>query len=101
MLTGYSGGKPMLLPEKQFRGFEPPPKTLPAASVTTVSGSGGEGGKPASCRRNRRQNDEIALVGTLAARTARYLEWDSSKLAVTNVRTNWLVNPPYRPGWSL
>jgi len=28
MLTGYYGGKARLLPEKTFRDFQPPPKTL-------------------------------------------------------------------------
>jgi hypothetical protein len=45
---------------------------------------------------------EVALLGTLAARTARYLEWDSSTLTITNdPEANRLVNPPYREGWSL
>jgi hypothetical protein len=45
---------------------------------------------------------EVALLGTLAARTARYLEWDSANLRVTNdADANRLINPPYRQGWTL
>jgi hypothetical protein len=45
---------------------------------------------------------EVALLGTLAARTAQYLEWDSANLRVTNdADANRLINPPYRQGWTL
>jgi hypothetical protein len=45
---------------------------------------------------------EIALLGTLAARSARYLEWDPLNGQITNdAEANSWVNPPYRQGWSL
>jgi hypothetical protein len=45
---------------------------------------------------------EVALLGTLAARTARLLEWDSKNLSITNdPEANRLVNPAYRTGWTL
>jgi hypothetical protein len=45
---------------------------------------------------------EIALLGTIAARTARPLEYDSGRPAITNdEEANFLLNPPYRKGWSL
>jgi hypothetical protein len=45
---------------------------------------------------------ETALLGTLAARTAQLLEWDTTNLRITNqAQANQYVNPPYRTGWSL
>lgn len=104
LLAGYSGGANRLLPEKQFRDFTAPPKTL----RRTVGHYkewilAAKGGPAASCNfAIGGQLTEVALVGTLAARTARYLEWNSAGLRITNdAPANALVNPPYRDGWTL
>jgi predicted dehydrogenase len=104
LLSGYYGGKNRLLPEKQFSGFQPPAKTLPrtighykewvqackTGSPTNVNFDFGS------------RMTEIALLGTIAARTARPLEYDSERPAITNDdEANSLLNPPYRTGWSL
>lgn len=45
---------------------------------------------------------EVAQLGTLAARSARVLEWDHGQSRITNdSEANGWVNPPYRKGWSL
>ena len=104
MMTGYSGGKAMLLPEAKFRDFQAPPKTL-----TRTIGHYKEwvqackGGKPASCNFDfASRMTEIAQLGTIAARAARLLEWDAERMTITNdPEANGWVNPPYRTGWSL
>jgi hypothetical protein len=104
LMTGYSGGKPLLLPENQFRDFQPPPKTLPRSIGHYREWiQACKGGKPANCNFELGSRmTEVALLGTLAARTARYLEWDSRNLAITNdPEANRFVNPPYREGWKL
>jgi predicted dehydrogenase len=104
LLTGFSGGKELLLPEKEFRDFVRPPKTLPRSIGHYREWLlAAKGGKPAACNFELGTRlTEIALLGTLAARTARYLEWDSERLTITNDReANLLVNPPYRAGWTL
>ncbi len=104
LLSDYSGGKNQLLPEKAFRDFVPPPKTLPRSSGHYREWiQAAKGGTPANCNFELgSQLTEVALLGTLAARTARYLEWDSRNLKVTNDPVaNELVNPPYRNGWVL
>jgi hypothetical protein len=104
MMTAYSGGKVRLLPEKQFRDFQPPSKTLPrSAGHYREWIQAAKGGKPANCNFELGSRmTEVALLGTLAARTARYLEWDSANLRITNdADANALVNPPYRKGWAL
>ena len=40
LMSGYYGGKNQLLPEKQFSGFQPPPKTL-AANHRSLQRMGG------------------------------------------------------------
>jgi predicted dehydrogenase len=104
MLTGYSGGKPLLLPQGRFRDFQPPPKTLPRSIGHYREWiRAAKGGPPATCNFEvGSRMTEVALLGTLAARTARYLEWDSPNLKITNdADAARLVNPPYRVGWSL
>jgi predicted dehydrogenase len=104
MLTGYSGGKVRLLPEKNFRDFQSPPKTL-----TRTIGHYKEwveackGGRPANCNFDfGSRMTEVAQLGTIAARAARLLEWDPDRMTVTNdTEANGWVNPPYRKGWSL
>jgi hypothetical protein len=45
---------------------------------------------------------EMALLGTLALRTRRPLEWNEKQMRITNSEeANDLVDPPYRTGWSL
>ena len=104
MLTAYSGGKVRLLPEKQFKDFAPPPKTLPRSIGHYREWiQACKGGPPANCNWEfGRPHGRDRLLGTLAARTARLLEWDSANLRITNDKeADRLVNPPRRDGWAL
>jgi hypothetical protein len=43
---------------------------------------------------------ETVLLGNVAIRTGRRIEWDSKKLRVTNLpEANRLIRTEYRPGW--
>src|SRR5439155_10003734 len=45
---------------------------------------------------------ETILLGNVASRLGKKLEWDGPNLKVTNVpEAAALINPPYRNGWSL
>jgi hypothetical protein len=104
LLSAYSGGKNRLLPKDRYRDFTPPAKTLPRSTGHYREWiQAAKGGKPANCNFELGSRlTEVALLGTLAARTARYLEWDSPNLRITNdSAANELVNPPYRQGWVL
>lgn len=104
LMTQYSGGKPLLLPEGAFRDFQPPPKTLPRTIGHYKEWiQACKTGKPASCNFDfGSRMTEIALLGTLTARTEKVLEWDAERMRITNdVEANALVSPPYRAGWSL
>jgi hypothetical protein len=45
---------------------------------------------------------EVALLGTIALRTGRVLQWDSRAMRITNSsQAHAHIDPPYRAGWSL
>jgi hypothetical protein len=113
LMTGFSGGNflsqrglpgGLLLPEEQFRDAQQPPKTL-----RRVEDHYGEWTR--ACKTGARtvcplefgcEMTELALLGSLALRTGRFLEWDSAARRVTNdEEADSLVDPPYRAGWTL
>lgn len=114
LIAGYSGGNPfgrsrgieggLLLPEKKFRDFQQPAKTM-----YRCNDHYGEWIK--ACKTGARtvcpiefgcEMTEMALLGTLALRTRRILEWDAEAMRVTNHDdANKFVDPPYRDGWTL
>jgi Oxidoreductase family, NAD-binding Rossmann fold/Oxidoreductase family, C-terminal alpha/beta domain len=104
LLSGYYGGKNLLLPENKFRGFEPPPKAL-----TRTIGHYREWveafkkGTPTHCNFDiGSRMTEIALLGKLATRCARPLEFDAKTPAISNdPEANSWISPAYRSGWEL
>jgi predicted dehydrogenase len=115
LMTGYGGGNPfgrrdrgleggLLLPEKKFRDFEQPAKAMQRCEShytewTRVCKTGGKTVCPVEfgC-----EMTELALLGTLALRTRRVLEWNAKEMRITNSKeANDLVDPPYRTGWTL
>jgi hypothetical protein len=104
MISGYYGGKNVLLPESNFRDFQPPPKTL-SRTVGHYKEwlEACKNGTPTNCNFDiGSRMTEIALLGKMAARSARPLEFDASSPAITNdAEANSWINPPYRRGWEL
>lgn len=48
------------------------------------------------------QMTELSLLGTLAQRTGKVLEWDTQAMRVTNEKEpNQFIDPAYRAGWKL
>jgi hypothetical protein len=113
LMTGYSGGRflgrrghrgGLLLPEEKFRDWPEPVPTLPR--VTDHYGQWTQ-----ACKTGARtacplefgcEMTETALLGTLALRVGRLIEWDAPAMRVTNDdEADELVNPPYRKGWTL
>ena len=102
MLTSYSGGNVHLLPETKFKDHQPPPKTLSRSTGHYSEWVAAcKGGKPANCNfQFGGKMSEIAQLGTLAARTARLLEWDAKNMRITNdAEADALLRPSYRRGW--
>jgi predicted dehydrogenase len=104
--AGEYGGKPRLLPDEKMKDF-----TIPTPSVPRVSGGnhyrnwieackGGE----AACSNFDYSGPftELVLLGCVALRTGRKLEWDSKQFKVTNdPEANALITKSYRKGWEL
>jgi hypothetical protein len=104
LLTAYSGGRNHLLPEERFRSWTPPAKTLPRTIGHYREWiNAAKTGKPTTCDFSfGARLAETALLGTLAARVARYLQFDAVRASITNdPAANALVHPPYREGWHL
>jgi hypothetical protein len=115
LIAGYSGGNPfggkrrglaggLLLGEDRFGDFE-----QPAGTMRRCSDHYGEwiracktGGRTVCPIEMGCEMTEMALLGALALRTRRVLEWDWQAMRVTNdEKANSLIDPPYRAGWSL
>jgi predicted dehydrogenase len=102
LLVSYP--KRMLWPEKKFADYTPPEPSIPpsighhqewiAACKT---------GSPTTCHFGYSSRiTETVLLGNVAYRTGKKLEWDAGNLQVTNISAaNDLLRRDYRPGWTL
>ena len=115
LITSYGGGYPfgprghklsggLLLPEEKFKDFVQPPPALRRVEDhykewTQACKTGAKTVCPIEfgC-----EMTEMALLGALALRTGRVLEWDAKAMKVANSdQADGLIDPPYRAGWSL
>ncbi len=93
-----------LLPEKEFEGFAPPKKSIPdsighhrewveACLKNDPAGT--------TCRFDYSGPlSETVLLGTVAYRVGKPLEWDAENLKVTNApEAEGLIRQEYREGW--
>ena len=116
LLTGYSGGNPfgnrcgitggLLLPEKTFKDFKQPPRTMPRCDYKvhyTEWVDACKTGKKTTCPIEFGcEMTEMGLLGALSLRARRLIQWDAAAMKVTNSNhANALVDPEYRDGWSL
>jgi len=102
LLSNYS--KHLLLPEKQFEGFIPPPPTIPdsighhkewiAACKT---------GSPTTCHFGYSGPlTEANHLGNVAFRAGKKIEWDAKNLRIPNApEAERFLARQYRPGWTL
>ncbi len=97
-------GRHQLLPEDTFAGFKPPERFI-ADSIghhrEWVEAC--KGGEPGRSNFNfAAPLTETVLLGVIAVRTRKRLEWDSKNLRITNEpEANRYVHKKYREGWSL
>jgi predicted dehydrogenase len=104
LLTGFSGGEHHLLPESRAKSFAPPAKTLPRSAGHYQEWlSACKGGPAASCEFTFGSLlTEVAILGTIAQRTQKSLDWDPRRMRFPNdPEASALLNPPYRKGWKL
>ena len=93
-----------LLPESDFVGFKPPTPSLPRSPghhQEWINGCKG-GPKPMSNFSYAGLLTETVLLGVVAIRAGKKIEWDGPNLKVTNIpEANNYVRREYRKGWSL
>jgi predicted dehydrogenase len=103
-----------LLPEKDFAGYQRPPKTLPRNSTQNGRGDTDfnqkaewvaaiRGGRPAMSNFNYAALlTETILLGNVAMRVGKKLEWDGPNMQVTNCpEAEKYIKPEFRHGWTL
>jgi predicted dehydrogenase len=103
LFSKFSGG-PMMVARDRKKRFTPPPKTLPRTiGHYREFVEAAKGGKPANCNFDfGGMLTEIVLVGTVAQRIGKVLEWDSANGRFTNSdAANELIQPAFREGWSI
>ena len=103
MLTGFTGG-PMALSKGRKEVFAEPAATIPRSTGHYEEWvEACKGGQPARCNFDFAWRvTEVALLGVIAQRTGRYLEWDADAGRFMNDEAaDPLIEPGYRSGWTL
>ena len=102
ILSDYT--KHQLLPEKQFVGFKAPAPTIPDSighhlEWIEACKTGGQ----TTCRFDYSGPlTETALLGNVAFRVGKKIEWDAKRLRATNApEADQYIHHQYRPGWKL
>jgi len=102
LLADY--GKWILLPEAEFKDFEPPKPWIPPSPGHHQEWIDAcKTGSPTLC--NFEYSGSLVehnLLGTVAFRVGKKLEWDPENLKARNCpEADQFIQPPYREGWSL
>jgi predicted dehydrogenase len=98
------GGKPRLLPPARQEDFKPPEPSLPRSRGHHRDWLDAcKGGKPAGSRfEYGARLTELVLLGVLALRTGRRIEWDAGGLKARGFpETDAIIRESYRKGWEV
>jgi predicted dehydrogenase len=105
ILCSFHGGHPQLIPESKMRNYKQPPKTLPRSPGNErewLDACKGSKVKPGGNFEFSGLVTETLLLGNVASRTGKKLNWDRSNLRVPNSEAaQKLVSPERRKGWEL
>ncbi|MHC4864719.1 MAG: Gfo/Idh/MocA family protein [Planctomycetota bacterium] len=104
LVCGCYGKSPRLIPESKMQTFERPPKTIPRVEGHREDWiQACKGGKPACSNFDYAGPlTEVVVLGNLAIRTRKKLDWDGPNMKCTNVpEANDYVRRQYRAGWTL
>lgn len=104
--AGEYGFKPRLLPDEKMQDFKAPAATLPRVEGGNHYRNWIEackGGEPACSNFDYSGPfTEMVLLGCIALRANRKIEWDAEQFKITNdAEANAMVSKAYRPGWEL
>jgi predicted dehydrogenase len=99
----WTGGDWTLLPEEKFRDFQRPPESVPRSPGHHAEWFAAcKGGPPAFCNFIDFASTitEVMLLGNLALRLGRKIEWDAAAMRVKNCpEADALITRQYRKGW--
>jgi predicted dehydrogenase len=108
LMTGPRPDSPRLLPDRDWEDFK---LNLPAKTIPRVKGGPfqewlraikQEGPPPGSNFDYAARLTEMSLVGVMAQRTNRDIEWDAAKMRVTNqTGLEAIIRQPARRGWDV
>jgi predicted dehydrogenase len=106
ILCGGWSGPPHLLPESKMKDFEPPPKTIPRSIGHHAEWIRAcKQGKPEDAKAGFAYSGpftEALLVGNLAVRLQKRIEWDSAAMKATNApEADALIRKTYRSGFGI
>ncbi len=104
LMCGCYGSNPQLIPEAKMKAYKQPPKTIPRSNGHHKDWINAcKGGKPASSNFDYAGPlTEMVLLGNLAIRTGKKLNWDGQNMRSANVpEANQYVHTQYREGWAL
>jgi predicted dehydrogenase len=97
-----SSNKYLMLPEKTFAGFVPPPATIPNSPGHYIEWiEACKGGKPSLANfEYAGWTTESNHLGNVAYRTGKKLHWNAEKMAATNAPdADRFIRREYRKGW--
>lgn len=98
-----TAGKHVLLPEKDFAGFVPPPQTIPNSPGHYVEWiEACKGGKPSLANFDYAGwTTESNHLGNVAYRVGKKLQWDATAMQATNApeAAAQFIRREYRKGW--
>ncbi len=97
-------GPPRLLPASRDAEYKRPPETLPRSNGHHRDWLDAcKGGKPASANfEYGAVLTEIGLLGLVAMRVQKVMDWDAKAMKATNVpEADQYLKETYRPGWEL
>jgi predicted dehydrogenase len=100
----YGGEENILLPKKDFADFKAPEPTLPRSKGHFEEfATACRGGAPAMSNFNYAGRlTETLLMGNVAIRAGKPIEWDAKAFKVTNLpEANKFLAREYREGWTL
>jgi predicted dehydrogenase len=104
LMCGCYAKNPRLIPETRMQQFQRPAKTIPRVEGHHQDWIRAcKGGKPASSNFDYSGPlTEVVLLGNVAIRSGKGLEWDGENMRVTNIPgANEYVRREYRSGWVL
>ncbi len=105
IMCGHVGQNPQIIPQSRMKKIKLPEKTLPRVEEGHYQSwvRACKGGPAAGSRfTHSGPLNEICLLGNIAKRVDRRIEWDPVNIKITNYpEANQYVRPEYRKGWEL